>query len=281
MTYRNLQICIIVFYLIQNCVPFFFMLSGYLFYRNINKDNIKIKMKSRIKTLLVPYLIWNIVYAIFMISLNKLGYIKNIYIEESFFGILKQIINADFSPLWFVKYLVIFSLVAPISYKLFKSYKLGLFTIVFLIIINFISYKLGLICNPINVNANSLVMLNYQYIYYSVGIWSGIHISKYIISHTFRLLFVCCLWFAVDLLPIKNIKGNYSFFIYCVHLIPLQCIQGVTGIIFNKKGLGYLYINLVEYILLPIIIVMLIIGTAELIKKYIPGLAEYIYGGRL
>lgn len=48
-------------------VPMFCIISGYLFFQGLNtvdcfKEKYKLKLKSRVKTLLIPYLLWNIIY---------------------------------------------------------------------------------------------------------------------------------------------------------------------------------------------------------------------------
>jgi peptidoglycan/LPS O-acetylase OafA/YrhL len=46
-----------------SCVHFFFILSGFLFFQNFNLslNSYLEKLKSRFRTLLVPYLFWNLV----------------------------------------------------------------------------------------------------------------------------------------------------------------------------------------------------------------------------
>ena len=46
----------------QISVPGFFMVSSYLFYRRFNWSRLLPKWKSRIRSILVPYLIWNFLY---------------------------------------------------------------------------------------------------------------------------------------------------------------------------------------------------------------------------
>lgn len=43
---------------LSNAVPVFFLLSGFLFY-GVRSDGYKQKLKRRVKTLLVPYILWN------------------------------------------------------------------------------------------------------------------------------------------------------------------------------------------------------------------------------
>lgn len=52
-------ICIIA----AMAVPSFFFLSGFLFYKSVNKisDTI-VKIRKRIKTLIIPYVLWNSIF---------------------------------------------------------------------------------------------------------------------------------------------------------------------------------------------------------------------------
>ena len=53
--------------LVKVAVPVFFIMSGYLFFANVEKWNLKVykaKMLRRMKTLLIPYLIWNLLMAV-------------------------------------------------------------------------------------------------------------------------------------------------------------------------------------------------------------------------
>ena len=43
-------------------VPGFFMMSAYLFYRNVSWSSLPDKMLRRVKSVLIPYIIWNFLY---------------------------------------------------------------------------------------------------------------------------------------------------------------------------------------------------------------------------
>lgn len=52
-------------------VPVFFLISGYLFFRGMENWNTSVwvnKIKRRIKTLLVPYILWNIISVMFFVA---------------------------------------------------------------------------------------------------------------------------------------------------------------------------------------------------------------------
>lgn len=74
------------FFILETCVPFFFMISGYLFFRTYESTKWKEKLNSRVKTFFVPYLIWNVFYAIVMISLFKIGLVTNMQNVKSVSG---------------------------------------------------------------------------------------------------------------------------------------------------------------------------------------------------
>ena len=53
--------------LVKVAMPVFFIMSGYLFFANVDKWDIAIykkKIMRRVNTLLIPYLIWNLLMAV-------------------------------------------------------------------------------------------------------------------------------------------------------------------------------------------------------------------------
>lgn len=305
-----------VFFLIETCVPCFFMISGYLFYRTYQPGKAKEKLCSRIRTLLIPYVIWNIVYGIFIITMMKIGLINNASIAETPWEILSQIMNAEFSPLWFVKYLMIFVLISPIMYFVLRNKYIGAVFLVLSMGANIYFYYSGKMLIPLNVNANNLIMFNYQYIFFTIGAYFALNFPDFvensnrrkrigaiggllillifyvfmrelnfgnaIISHGFRIIYICALWFVIDFLPEVKICSwmKNSFFLYCSHLIVLQCVQRVCDIILAKIGLENSLLSVAEYIVLPLIIIAFLMLSAEIMKKYIPKTWSILTGGR-
>ena len=55
------------------CMVFFFFVSAFWFYRNINnKEELFKKYKKRLKTLLIPFLAWTIVIGIYQLITNQI-----------------------------------------------------------------------------------------------------------------------------------------------------------------------------------------------------------------
>lgn len=112
--------------LVKVAMPIFFIMSGYLFFANVDKLDVityKKKILRRIKTLLLPYLIWNLLMAVklktFSMSMfwafwNPAG--KQI----DWFG-HEQLMTAPANmPLWFLRDLMVVSLLTPIIYILVR-----------------------------------------------------------------------------------------------------------------------------------------------------------------
>ena len=300
-----------LFYLIQAAVPMFFMISGYLFYRTFKPENTKEKLLTRVRTLVIPYFVWNVIYTVFTVVLYKLNFIKNADIEFNW-KILIQTINSDFSPLWFLKYLIVFSLIAPAMYYLLKNKYIGGAVVASTIALNVVLITCGVIKAPLEVNSNSFAMFNYQYVYYVVGAYSALHLKNVIeqphrnkttigicgvsvlcllywmpffensvlIGHTFRLFFAVFLWFTFDLLRDIEIKPflKTSFFIYCSHLMIVQCIQGVIGIIFDNKLKSSNIIYIFEWLTLPIVTVLIVLCVAYILRRYTPSILKLLTG---
>jgi len=121
-------------------VPAFFFIAGYLFCKGLNngvnfidKTKYAQKLKRRIKTLLVPYLLWNIIYLGLFFCGQTLfpGLIsgENELIKDYGFG---DFMNAFWagndgypicSPLWFVRDIIVMIALTPLFLLLFKHLK--------------------------------------------------------------------------------------------------------------------------------------------------------------
>ena len=58
-------------------VPMFFVISGYLFFQNYTPQKLISKWKSRLFSVLIPYLIWNGLAYLFYVLLNAIPFVSN------------------------------------------------------------------------------------------------------------------------------------------------------------------------------------------------------------
>ena len=127
--------------LVKVAVPVFFIMSGYLFFSNVKEWNLTVyreKMQRRVKTLLIPYLIWNLLMAVKLKTFSWSMfwvYWKPAGAQIDWLG-NEQLMTAPANmPLWFLRDLIIVSLLTPIIYigvRKLGYWLLGLLTICYL-----------------------------------------------------------------------------------------------------------------------------------------------------
>lgn len=128
-------------------VPCFFLISGYLFFKQLQTWNWSVygkKMYRRIQTLLIPYMLWNIidffvhwVYAHYMGNSVSVGrYFSDCGGFRILWGINGHIpisvkdVPID-SPLWFIRDLIYFTIITPLLYSFIaKTKKYGILAII-------------------------------------------------------------------------------------------------------------------------------------------------------
>lgn len=120
-TYEVLKI-VVSQTLCKVAMPTFFVMSGYLFFANVTEWNAKTylgKLRRRVKTLLIPYIVWNVLMAIKLktFSLNIFwAYWTEAGKQIDWFG-NEQLMTAPANmPLWFLRDLMVVALLSPIIY---------------------------------------------------------------------------------------------------------------------------------------------------------------------
>lgn len=134
-------------YFSQIAVPFFFFTSGYYFFREKTFTALiyKEKIKQKSKTLIIPYILWNLI-AIFFLLPFTYKFIDIQYVLSCFWNItswsnnsiielpINHIVSAPIAfPLWFLRDLIILIFLSPVIYIGIK--KIGIIFIVFLAIL--------------------------------------------------------------------------------------------------------------------------------------------------
>lgn len=119
-------------YLAYAAVPIFFIISGFLLFYNVRHYNKNIyisKIRKRVKSLLVPYVLWNLIY----LTVLYLGGQKSflfLEVPDLFNGKLSvlQVLLLVFirpldGPLWFVRNLFGMALLSPLLYWIIRKTK--------------------------------------------------------------------------------------------------------------------------------------------------------------
>ena len=139
-------LCIVI-RIARIATPCFFLFSGYFFFSRLEGDWDTeawiAKLKKKVRTLLVPYILWNIIAAVaiwgYRWTFAKAhgstypGFIEHI---TAWGGLWDQSSALPFDgPLWFLRYLIVFSIAAPVFWlfiKYTRIFGIALLTLAFL-----------------------------------------------------------------------------------------------------------------------------------------------------
>lgn len=293
----------------------FFIISAYLFFRNIDQSDILPKMIRRVGTVLVPYIVWNTLYYLLFALGSRFTGLWGVlgidgYIPLSFGGWADAIINYTHNPvLWYLQQLIILIAIAPVVYVVISRAWLGIISM----IIMFYVISKGIIMPVLNLDA---------LLYYCFGAFLAIHCPALVeygergyrgyrkrkkkmwikaamvlagllasvclyrasvrcgsifLTVVFAILSPSIIWLALPAdLPKAGAFMKCSLFLYCFHFLPVRAINKIGALVLPHNGVTALLL----YLILPVIVVMLTWGLAELFKKKIPPLWKLLSGGR-
>lgn len=113
-------------------VPVFFIISGYLFFRgatSFDKNQYVAKLRSRVHTLLIPYVLWTLICLVYLIvkqcptilHTHSLDSVRDLFTWQIFW-MYKQGLPLHFS-LWYVRDLILLSLCTPLIWVLLSKFR--------------------------------------------------------------------------------------------------------------------------------------------------------------
>lgn len=297
-------------------MPTFFVLSGFLMFKDWNSrkstsDWYLGKIRSRIKSLVVPYFLWNLIWTIAFIAMGIFGKIdNNIDTSITLANIFRGIVLAKYNEVfWFMQVLILYVVLSPLIGYILNS-RIGMICLFFLSLLAANVIPIG------NVLGRFIIIQTYYNLFfYCLGAYLSINKSDYInkcyskwhslISvgvitivlalircskgmHVLRLpnyiVMVICLigvysfWIVVDF--VRNCKVyyfvKYSFMNYALHKPVQQFYNKIVAMLFKPTLAGYL-VNLLGG---GIITVGFIIVFVKIASKLTPRLLEILNGGR-
>ncbi|MBO4213213.1 MAG: acyltransferase [Clostridia bacterium] len=276
-------------------IPLFFAISGYLFFTNYDPKRFYEKWKRRIFTLVIPYLVWNLLsyLAVFLPScIPAVAANMSNPLTFSFPDFLKTLLYGEGEcgalVTWFMRCLIIFAVLAPAFYYLLKNRYAGLVLLVALFAVGaFASYINGYFMYAAYYFLGSYFALNWKNaaekryslpakiisIVLALGAaallaFAGKDLPRPVVN-TVTICFIPFAWICGDILALPKKPPFWvgiSFFIYVSHDIVLQVIKKLFLI-----GLGNnIFGSVLNYIISPIITVAILTGLAYLLQKIKP-----------
>lgn len=315
--YRTLD-AIFVGNITNIAVPLFFMVSGYLFFlknESFTFEDYKGKVTKRIKSLLVPYLIWNAI--IFFVYLAVQTFVPSMasgrtkmiadytwtdYISS--FWSMSYVYDGGMngpinSPLWFVRDLIVMCIMSPLIYFLLKRLKAIIPIALVLLFISHVwdgvpglsvsalaFFTLGayLGMNKIKFAEQSLKLLPYT-------------LGCYILLLIFLLTIELPTWFNFGRLGVvigivmscgiaawacsmgrktnKFLAGS-TFFIFASHCELLKVFIRLT----SRMGVHNDFFYCVMYFVCPFLTLVILLIIYKVLRNYMPRVATILSGGR-
>jgi surface polysaccharide O-acyltransferase-like enzyme len=296
-------------------VPMFFLFSGYLFFRGINKWDLRLiinKISKRFKTLLLPYLLWNLLAAVLLFNYDNFRYKLNglmpLSIKEALcrwqgirlFWDCYDGLPIDY-PLWFVRNLFIFILCTPIIFLFIKYLKTWAIVLLLILDLLFGSFLEGLffftLGGFLSMNGKSIISLSNTHtrtvligslilllllsVFYRHNLTAyGLLRRLFVVTGSFAIFHLASKGIETNKLRVNKLLSKSSFFIFAAHgIIILHDISHY--IIYHTlplKGEAY---HCVDLFVRPCLAVSICIALLLIMEKLIPKTLGLLTGGRV
>lgn len=297
-------------------VPLFFFISGFLFfYRSeFSLAVYGMKLKKRIRTLLVPYLFWNIVVVL-------LAFLGQTFLSSMTSGRNELISDYSLSDwlnvfwnhregmpicyqFWFIRDLMVVILFSPAVYYLIRYSKMpGLIVLSVLWIFDiwfevpgisitaffFFSFGAWFSINKRNFTVDFRPLLLPAIVLYVIFLIANTLLWYYKIPgfgflHNIGIIFGMVAVVALVASGIANKKlgvspflAGSSFFVYAYHGMPVALVVKYWVKLLQPASEVTM---LTGYLLIPIVIVCVGVGVYAVMRKYLPSFTSLITGGR-
>ena len=282
-------------------VLLFFAISGFLFFNGMGSiEECFPKIRKRIRSLLVPYVIWNVIFVGWYVALNFLPGVSSLVnsdILQSFDNIYDIFAYLFIAPanfaLWFLRDLIIFVACSPLIYLLIKFLKwrvipLTIIAANFLPFVGFCYFVLGgcvALCSSLE---NITCVLNKYFfvlcamIYISMSVYLSLQPFE---EGGFSYNFWLTIWRGYDILfkdriltEIKWVKFacGYSFFVYLFHEPTLNIIKKIPLWLLGESEI----VIIVLFLINPFIMYTAAVFVAKMLQSIMPRVYRVLVGGR-
>ena len=290
----------------------FFIISGYFFFLNVADPSIRWipgKWKKRVRTLLIPYLIWNTLYILVIFAktslFSRMGFApeaEEVLLMQK--GPLYWYVTGPVDyPLWFMRSLMIMTLLTPLLYPVFRRFPIASLVVL-------LAFYFGFPGEP------PLLQMRGVF-FFSIGALAGIHGKSmlafsrryrwvalvgtvilsvvatfrtgqpdiYLWRRAFYLFGVPAFMIFCDRLTERHPKrearlcglAGTVFFIYAAHEIYI--LGWTKGICLRLFGDG-LAGNWIKLIFVPVVVLLVCLGLYYLLNRIMPRTLAFCTGGR-
>lgn len=232
------------------CVPLFFFFSGFMFFQNVTTldfETYKLKMRRRIKSLLIPFIFWNL----FVVAVIGAG---QLLVHSFFSGAFKNVLDFDFKDwlsvfysfqgsgvpmayqLWFLRDLILMSALTPLIFYLCKYLKFWWIAVLMIL------HLLGVRSQVVGLNFSSLF-------FYCSGCWYGINKCSFgFESNRLKWVFVLIYGFLIVMeLLLKGFDWicylhEFNIIVGCIAILQFMSIynesRDTSQLFYMKKSIS-------------------------------------------
>ena len=287
---------------IANCM--FFCISGYLFARNIHSVNdICPKLLKRTRTLLLPYLLWNIIFVLWYVIIENLPGIREFnnthivkaYASQSVGETLYSLFIAPAAfQLWFLRDLIVMLLFTPLLWWIAR--KQWIVALILAIASTFvyvwlIYFWLGIIIavkqwDIENYRRPKIAVFISALIYVSYAIyraWCGCPAK--VVEVFVNIVGLYLVWSLYDIAARGRYMADkglwkylcgYSFFIYCFHEPAFNVIKKLALAVCGTSE----PVLIIFYYVNPWLMVLAAVAVAKILQRMTPNIYKILTGGR-
>ncbi len=279
-------------------VPGFFFFSGYLFFCGYRPEKLLTKWKSRIFTLVIPFVLWNLIYYVIEILLRILPFTAGAFAGTTVPVNVKEILlaafNCKYQPVfWFLQYLIIYTLLAPLFWRLLKNRTIGA------VILGAV-FAAALILSNVTLPGwmrTGLLLLQYSPAYLT-GCYAALHLREFFEDkpvtwekalpagliftalivweilapslysiELIRLITGTLLWFFLGVIPFGEPRRwmRFSFYLYAAHGMIAKLVNMTICI----KVSSSMVTGGIVFLILPWFIILFCTLTGRLMERFL------------
>lgn len=276
------------------CVPFFYLISGFLFFHGYKSllGSYKEKLGKRVRSWLIPYILWNLIA--YLIYTFITGDMVPSQILESFTVVSgKSGHSPADGPLWFLRTLMILSIISPLLYlinvKKYISWLSPILMMAWLLdapgvksgtIIGLLWFNLGAWFQLSNmerfVRKPSMKIAYSTLALYAILAFVEINCNMLTVIWYHKLVLVVgmLVFFVLPVFRVNSlfeVMGGVSFFMYCFHEMVIRCIQISCQLPFPDS---------VNYVIVVVSTIVICVLAYHLLRKICPKVLSTLIGSR-
>jgi fucose 4-O-acetylase-like acetyltransferase len=295
-------------------VPLFFVISSYLLY--IKENDFIVVFKKKCKTILLPYLLWNVLTILFFYVAQTFAFTKRYFVNiiirnftaldwiQAFIGKFTDGENAALHmpfvyQFWFLRDLFVLSALFLIIKKLVDKFPVFTFTAFLILWISGINiylvntgalffFTLGYYIVKYNINYKHIDNIKFHDILlmYGITIIAKLYFSENVVIIGQINIIVAIIFFIktssyfvnnTKVYTLLNWLKEYAFFVYALHAVLEIILVKISVLIIPMKN-GWL---LAQYFGVSIITIILLVLLGMVLKKTTPKTYAVLTGGRI